>query len=178
MIGSLQESELSPRVVVAVVGMPRENDAETKIVTRWLQQLLAEDRNHLPTPEELILEIDEAAGASQRADVGLEDAEVAAWHRFVGSFRHGADHLDPAVAGVRGRVHTGEVLSGRGLPAHREMGADIRNRGTCELCCRVMPPERAASVVGGDPSRRSPARAVRSMPPTNATVPSTMTSFS
>jgi hypothetical protein len=77
-IGSLQESELSPRVVVAVVGMPRENDAETKIVTRWLQQLLAEDRNHLPTPEELILEIDEAAGASQRADVGLEDAEVAA----------------------------------------------------------------------------------------------------
>jgi hypothetical protein len=79
----------------------------------------------------------------QRAEVGLEDAELALWRRAVDPLGHGADDLNVDPACALGRCGWGERLAGDFVPAHAEVFGDVADCGAFDFCAGVVP------AVGG-----------------------------
>src|SRR5580704_1378580 len=92
-VRGFENTELAARVVVAIVRPSRQHEHEPELVARWSQQLFTKQRHDLSTPEELVLEIDQSLGASHRAQVRLEDAEITVRERWIGLLRDGTNDL-------------------------------------------------------------------------------------
>src|ERR1019366_6216246 len=140
-----EHTELTARVVVAVVGVRREHDAEAEIISRGLAQDLGKDRNHLCAPEKLILDVDEPAGVAKGSHVRLEDTEVATRQGFVRVFRDGAHELHATGPSGRWGGNRREAFPGGGLPAQGEMCCDVCHRGAAEAGDGIMPAQSAAT---------------------------------
>ena len=169
-----------PRVLSApLLGLAGSSTTTRKSSLGRSAKLGGEDLDDLRRPQELALQVDELARRAQRARVGLEDAEVAAREGVVDLLGHGAHDLQLARRRRRAGAGVGlDALAGRLAPARGEVRGDVGDGGAA----RRGSPRRAspAGCASGGRwmSKRSPPSEVRSMPPTNATCPSTITSFS
>jgi hypothetical protein len=67
MVCLLEHAELTPRVVLAIVRPLWKDKTDAEVVRRWPEQLLAQHRDKLDAPEELILQVDKTARPTQRS---------------------------------------------------------------------------------------------------------------
>jgi len=102
-----------------------QEDDDAEVVARRLAQLVLEDPDDLRRPQELVLEVDQVLGLAQRADVALEDRELAAREHPVGALRHRAGELHRRVAGGRKALGDLQRLPGGRLPAQGEVRGDV-----------------------------------------------------
>ena len=128
-------------------GRRRQEDHDAELVARRLSQLAREDRHDLGRPEELILEVDEPHGRAERAEVRLEDPEVAARESVVDAVRHRADELgaNGALLGDRARLSR---ASGRSPRASAARCGRRRRRRAALRSVRSRHASRAASRTG------------------------------
>ena len=93
LVGVDQHPDLAAAVVTAVVRLRREHRDHAKVVARWTAQFLRKHEDQLGRPQELALEVHEPLGASQRAQVALEDRPFAFPQGLVHPLGHGAHEL-------------------------------------------------------------------------------------
>jgi hypothetical protein len=108
-------------------------------VARGPAQLVGQDRDDLRRPQELVLQVDEAARGAQRADVALEDAKVAARDAVVHVLGHRTHDLHRAIAGRGWRRRLLDVLVAVLPPAQREVVVHILDRRAGDARGHVVP---------------------------------------
>ena len=164
-------------VVLAVVGLGREQDHQPKRIPRRGLELVGQEVDDLGRPQELVLEIDELLGLAQGARVGLEDPELAVGDPVIHALGDRPHDLHGVLPGLGHGRRLRSPVAGQLLPAQIEVRGDVGHRGTAQAGAHVVPAE-AAPGLCAEVSKRSPARSVMSMPPTKASVPSMMIVFS
>ena len=146
-VGHGQHPELPERVVLPVVRLRRQHDHDPEFVARRVSQLVGEQAGDLRRPQELVLEVDEALGAGDRANVALEDPVLAVRDRVVHAVGDRPHDLDRVLAGVgRGRRAV-QRLPGQLAPAQREVIVDVGDRGAAQARPDVVPAEPAPRRV-------------------------------
>ena len=136
-VGVEQHAELSARVVHAVVRMRGENDDDAEVVARRTTELVGEHHGHLARPEELALEIDEPLGPPQRAQVALENGELALRHPVVDRLRDGAHELNGRPAERLLPFWRRQLAR----PPQPEVLGDVGDHRPLEPNARVVPPQ-------------------------------------
>ena len=165
-----------PRVVSGPLLGLRGSTQQTEVVASADRELVGEHVDDLRRPQELVLQVDEPLRGAQRAQVGLEDAEVAARREVVGASRARCARPGRSRSPAGGGAPARAGLAGDLVPARRKCARHRRRRARAGA--RDVVPAEAARGVVPRVSKRSPSRAVKSMPPTKATSPSTTTNFS
>ena len=107
------------------------------------RSLSASSSDDLRRPQELVLEVDEALRAAERAHVALEDPVLAVGDRVVHAVRDRPHDLDGVTAGGWGRGRPVELLAGQLPPAEREVILDVGERGSAQARADVVPAEPA-----------------------------------
>ena len=102
-------------------------------------KLLGQDRGDLGRPQELVLDVDQALRSPERAQVGLENAEIAARDRPVDALRHRPDDLHVELARRVGARDRRELLAGHLMPAHAEVLGDVGDRRALDPSADVVP---------------------------------------
>src|SRR5260370_35436136 len=75
-VGLDQGYQLAAGIVASCVRVSGKDEQQTKVGGGGPGQLLAQDRQDLGRPQKLVLQVNEALGGTQPAQVGLEDAEA------------------------------------------------------------------------------------------------------
>ena len=110
-------------------------------------EFVAERGGDFGRPEELVFEVDEPLRGSKGAEVGLEDAELAARTRAVDPLGDGADDLKVDLSGLLGRCDRVERLAGDFVPAHLEVFGDVGDGGAEDSGAGVVPAHLGAGRV-------------------------------
>jgi hypothetical protein len=124
-----EEGELPAGVVLSGVRPAGQHDHDAKLVPWRPAELAGKDVHDLRRPQELVLQVDQVPGGAQRAQVRLDDPEVAVGRELVELLGDGAHDLQLHVAGAHhaGRRRS-EALAGDRLPALRDVAADVGHR--------------------------------------------------
>ena len=144
-VGADQHAELAHGVVVAVVGLRREDDHDPELVARRVAQLVREQVDDLGRPQELVLEVHEPLRTADRAHVALEDPEVPGGDGVVHALGDRPDDLDGVLAGRGRRVGRPlQRLAGQLAPAQREVIVHVGDRRPAQAGADVVPAEAPA----------------------------------
>ena len=149
-VGSDELSELAHRVVVPVVRLRRQQHDDPELVTGRPAELVGQQVDDLRCPQKLVLQVDEALGAADRAHIALEDAELTYRDGLVHVLGDGPHDLDRGMAGSGGRRRSLEPLAAELTPPQREVVVYVEDGGTSNPGAHVVPAEPPASgVVAG-----------------------------
>jgi hypothetical protein len=142
-------SAREPRESSPPLGFSGENEQHPKPVARWVAELVDERGDDLGRPQILRLEVYQALGRAQGAQVRLQDPECAARKRRVDALGTGADDLAGDLANGGGRGGLRQPLAGHGPPAEREMAGYVGNEWAVDAGGDVMPAQRGPRRVAG-----------------------------
>jgi hypothetical protein len=127
-------------VVLSGVRPTGQHHDYTEVIGRRPAELVCEDVHDLRRPQKLVLQIDQVPGGAQRAQVLLDDAEVASRRELVELLGDGAHDLQLHIAGAH---HAGwlrfQALAGDRLPALGDVAADVGHRRPAQPRGDVVP---------------------------------------
>ena len=142
-VGIEEHAQLSTGVVVAGVRLGGKHDDQPEQVVGWVAQLVLEHRHDLGRPEELVLEVDEPARGTKRAEVRLEDRELASRQAPIDPLGHGPHELDLDLANRRERRNWTQFLAGDLAHLSRKCAATSATAGPwilTEASCQPIDP--------------------------------------